>query len=157
MSNKRRLLFHILAVAVLILIAALMMLVGRGHTVYLDNKTLEYNGSTYEAPYKVTVTVNGEQAAKLYDKERGSATNIGQNFEMTLEVMREKGGSEVVSTHRCKLPYSMDGVVVVNIPGVLAGLPEDAWMSEFVSLVPDEPVDEESVPGIDEFDLGEDF
>ena len=47
--------------------------------------------------------------------------------------------------------------VVVNIPGVLAGLPEDAWMSEFVSLVPDEPVDEESVPGIDEFDLGEDF
>ena len=143
MSNKRRLLFRILAVAVLILIAALMMLVGRGHNVYLDNKTLEYNGSTYEAPYKVTVTVNGEQAAKLYDKERGSATNIGQNFEMTLEVMREKGGSEVVSTHRFKLPYSMDGVVV-NIPGVLAGLPE-------------EPVDEESVPGIDEFDLGEDF
>ncbi|MBR3174645.1 MAG: hypothetical protein IKF55_02120 [Oscillospiraceae bacterium] len=156
MSNKRRLLFRILAVAALILIAALMMLVGRGHTVYLDNKTLEYNGSTYEAPYKVTVTVNGEQAAKLYDKERGSATNIGQNFEMTLEVMREKGGSEVVSTHRFKLPYSMDGIVV-NIPGVLAGLPEDAWMSEFVSLVPDEPVDEESVPGIDEFDLGEDF
>ena len=156
MSNKRRLLVRICAVAVLILIAALMMLIGRGHTVYLDNKTLEYNGSTYEAPYKVTVTVKGEQAAKLYEKERGSATNIGQSFEMTLEVMKEKGGSESVSTHSFKLPYSMDGIVV-NIPGILAGLPEDAWMSEFVSLVPDEAVEDETVPGIDEFDLGEEF
>ena len=156
MSNKRRLLVRICAVAVLILIAALMMLIGRGHTVYLDNKTLEYNGSTYEAPYKVTVTVKGEQAAKLYEKERGSATNIGQSFEMTLEVMKEKGGSESVSTHSFKLPYRMDGIVV-NIPGILAGLPEDAWMSEFVSLVPDEPVEDESVPGIVEFDLGEEF
>ena len=156
MSNKRRLLVRICAVAVLILIAALMMLIGRGHTVYLDNKTLEYNGSTYEAPYKVTVTVKGEQAAKLYEKERGSATNIGQSFEMTLEVMKEKGGSESVSTHSFKLPYSMDGIVV-NIPGILAGLPEDAWMSEFVSLVPDEPVEDETVPGIEEFDLGEEF
>ncbi|MBP5239502.1 MAG: hypothetical protein J6Z15_02795 [Oscillospiraceae bacterium] len=156
MSNKRRLLVRICAVAVLILIAALMMLIGRGHTVYLDNKTLEYNGSTYEAPYKVTVTVKGEQTAKLYEKERGSATNIGQSFEMTLEVMKEKGGSESVSTHSFKLPYSIDGIVV-NIPGILAGLPEDAWMSEFVSLVPDEPVEDESVPGIDEFDLGEEF
>ena len=156
MSNKRRLLVRICAVAVLILIAALMMLIGRGHTVYLDNKTLEYNGSTYEAPYKVTVTVKGEQAAKLYEKERGSATNIGQSFEMTLEVMKEKGGSESVSTHSFKLPYSMDGIVV-NIPGILAGLPEDAWMSEFVSLVPDEPIEDESVPGIEEFDLGEEF
>ena len=125
------------------------------YTVYLDNKTLDYNGSIYEAPYKVTVTVKGEQAAKLYEKERGSATNIGQNFEMTLAVMEKKGGSETVSTHSIKLPYNMDGIVV-NIPGILAGLPEEAWMSEFVSLVPDEPVDE-SVPGIDEFDLGEEF
>ena len=155
MSNKRSLLFRIGAIAVLVLIAACMMVVGRGHTVYFDNKAIEYQGKTYEAPYKVTVTVKDKQAAKLYENERGSATNIGQSFEMTLRVMQDKGGSEQESTYRFKLPYSMDGIVV-NIPGILAGLPEDATMSEFVSLITDEPADEE-VPSADEFDLGEEF
>lgn len=155
MSNKRSLLFRIGAILLLVLIAACMMIVGRGHTVYFDNKAIEYQGVTYEAPYKVTVFVKGEQAAKLYEKERGSATNIGQSFEMTLRVMQEKGGSEQEYTYRFKLPYSMDGIVV-NIPGFLAGLPEEVTTSEFVSLIPDEAADEE-VPSADEFDLGEEF
>ena len=49
MSNKRSLVIRICAVLVLILIAACMMVVGRGHTVYLDNKSIEYDGRTYEA------------------------------------------------------------------------------------------------------------
>ena len=155
MSNKRSLLFRIGAIALLVLIAACMMVIGRGHTVYFDNKAMEYQGKTYEAPYKVTVMVKGEQAATLYEKERGSATNIGQTFEMTLRVMQEKGGSEKESTYRFKIPYSMDGIVV-NIPGLMAGLPEEATMSEFVSLIPDEPADEE-IPGADEFGMGEEF
>ena len=153
--NKRRLLFRLGAIALLVVIAACMMVIGRGHTVYFDNKAMEYQGKTYEAPYKVTVMVKGEQAAKLYEKERGSATNIGQTFEMTLRVMQEKGGSEKESTYRFKIPYSMDGIVV-NIPGLMAGLPEEATMSEFVSLIPDEPADEE-IPGADEFGMGEEF
>ena len=63
MSNKRSLLFRIGAIAVLVLIAACMMVVGRGHTVYFDNKAIEYQGKIYEAPYKVTVTVKDKQAA----------------------------------------------------------------------------------------------
>ena len=55
--NKRRLLFRLGAVAILIAIAACMMVIGRGHTVYIDNKTLEYNGETYKTPYRVNVYV----------------------------------------------------------------------------------------------------
>ena len=46
MSNKRSLLFRIGAIAVLVLIAACMMVVGRGHTVYFDNKAIEDQGKT---------------------------------------------------------------------------------------------------------------
>ena len=156
MSNKRSLIIRICAVLVLILIAACMMVIGRGHTVYLDNKTLEYGGQTYTAPYKVTVTVRGEQVAKLYAKERGSADNVGQNFEMTLKVMQEKNGDETTATYKVKLPYKLDGVVI-NIPGYLAGLPEEAYQSEFVSLIPETSAEDEEVPGADEFELSEDF
>ena len=159
MSKSRRLVIRICAVIVLVLIAACMMVIGRGHTVYFDNKTLEYDGNTYEAPYKITVIVKDENVAKLYVKERGQATNIGQNFTVSLRVMEEKNGDETTETYSFKLPYSMDGVVV-NLPGLMAGLPEEAWISEFVSMIPEPATaEDEEVPSADEFemDMGDEF
>ena len=152
MNKTRRLMFQIGTVLLLLVIAACMMVIGRGHTVYFDNKTLEYDGTTYDAPYKITVYVGGEQAAKLNAKERGMATTIGQNFEMELKVMEVKGGDETRETYQLKLPRSIDGIVV-NLPGFLAGLPEEAWMSEFVPIVPESSSEEEEVPGGDEFEM----
>ena len=152
MSKKRALLFRLGAVLLLLVIAACMMVIGRGHTVYLDNKTLEYEGNTYKAPYKITVFVRGEQVAKLYAKERGSATNIGQNYAMTLRVMQEKGGDEVEYSFQMKLPYKLDGVVV-NLPGLLANLPQEAIQSEFVPIVTEASSADEEVPGGDEFEM----
>lgn len=108
--KKRTLFFRIGAIVILLAIAAVMMVIGRGHTVYFDNKKLEYNGETYDTPYKVCVYVNDERVAKLYDKERGMATWIGQNFEMTLEITQEKGGDETTETYQITLPYNMDGI-----------------------------------------------
>ena len=152
MNKTRRLMFQIGTVLLLLVIAACMMVIGRGHTVYFDNKTLEYDGTTYDAPYKVTVYVGGEQAAKLNAKERGMATTIGQNFEMELKIMEVKGGDETRETYQLKLPRSIDGIVV-NLPGFLAGLPAEAWMSEFVPIVPESSSEEEEVPGGDEFEM----
>ena len=84
-----------------------MMVIGRGHTVYIDNKSIDYNGQTYTTPYKVVVYVDGEQVAKLRDKERG-----------------------------------------INLPAYLAGLPEEAYLSEF--QVAPEVVEEESESSSDE-------
>ena len=153
MKSKRTLFFRIGAVVILLAIAAVMMVIGRGHTVYFDNKTLEYDGQTYETPYKVVVFVGGEQVAKLYNKERGMATCIGQNFEMTLEITQEKGGDEVTETYQLTLPYNMDGIVI-NLPGYLAGLGEDAYLTQFVPVATEESSseDEELTPG-DEFGI----
>ena len=153
MNKTRRLLFRVGTVLVLLAIAACMMVIGRGHTVYFDNKKLEYEGVTYEAPYKVTVYVGGEQVAKLNAKERGMGTTIGQNFEMELKIMEVKGGDETRETYRIKLPRNLDGIVV-NLPAFLAGLPEEVWMSEFVPLTTQETVEEE-VPASDEFGMDE--
>ena len=63
--KARRLIIRIAAVLVLVVIGVIMSIIGRGHTIYLDNKTLEYDGQTYKAPYKVTITVGGEELTKL--------------------------------------------------------------------------------------------
>lgn len=133
----RALLFRVGAVLLLAVIAYSMTIIGRGHTVYMDSKRLEYNGQTYETPYKVEVYVNDEQVAKLYDKERGMSTWIGQNFSMTLEITQEKGGAEETQEVSLTLPRKMDGIIL-NLPALLAGLPEDAYLSEFVSAPAEE-------------------
>ena len=152
MKSKRRIVFCLLALLILAAIAAVMMVIGRGHTVYFDNKTLEgYNGQDYKAFERVVVTVKGEEVAKLGKRERGMSIWIGQNFRMTLAITEKKGDEPRIQEVSIKLPYSVDGIVV-NLPAYLAGLPEEAWFSEFVPAVTEEPVEE--VPGEgDEFGL----
>ena len=149
--KTRRLVIRVAAVLVLIIVGIIMSIIGRGHTIYLDNKTLEYNGQTYKAPYKVTIYVGDEQMTKLYDKERGSTTCLGQTFTVTLEVMETKNGSEEMQTYKIPVPKNMDGVII-NIPGYLAGLPEEAYLSEFVAA-PTEDIGDDEVPGGEGDDL----
>lgn len=153
MKTKRTILFRAGAVLLLLLIVGIMMVIGRGHTVYIDNKTLDYNGQTYKPPYKVEIFVDGEKVAKLYNKERGMATCIGQKFQMTLEITQEKGGNAETSTMTLALPYGMDGIAI-NLPAFLAGLPEEAYLSKFQPApeVVEESSEESST---DEFGLGE--
>ena len=160
MKNKKALLIRVAAVLVLIAIAAVMMVIGRGHTVYFDNKKLEYDGKTYDTPYKVVVFVKGEQVAKLYNGERGMSTWIGQNFKAELEITEVKGGEEVTRTLEVKLPYNMDGIIL-NLPALLAQLPEEAYLTEFIAVPTEAEMQEEETMtdefGIstDEFGIGE--
>ena len=153
----KTLLIRLAAVALCVVLGAVMMVVGGGHTIYLDNKTLEdYQGQEYKSFERVNITVPGEdEVIKLAKRERDMATCIGQSFHMTVEVIEKKGDEPRVEEIDLKLPYSMDGIIV-NLPALLAGLPEEAWMTEFIPAP--EPEDSSEEPNIgDGFGLGEDM
>jgi len=151
----KKILWRVGAVVVLLAIAAVMFVIGRGHTIYVDNKKLEYNGETIECPKKIVVyDENGEKIGKLSAKDRGMATCIGQTFKMTLEVTQNKGDEPVIQDFVIDVPYNMDGVII-NLPGLLAGVPAEAYTSEFVQ-VETAPEEEEDVV-TDEFTMDSDF
>ena len=102
-TTKRSWLIRIAFILVLVLIAVVMLRIGRGHTVYFDNRAVDKGGQSVEAPYKITVYVNGEQISKLYEKERCLTTVIGDKLELTVEVMQQKGGSETTSVYSLKV------------------------------------------------------
>ncbi len=146
MNTKRKILFRAGAIAILLLIAGAMFIVGRGHTVYFDKEAIEYNGQTYASPYKITVFVNGEQVAKLYNTERGrgQAICIGQKFTFSLKVTEDKGGSEKTTSITLRLPYNMDGIIL-NLPAMLAGLPQEAYLSEFTAVQVEPETEDEDI------------
>ena len=54
-TTKRSWIIRIAFVLVLVLVAVLMLRIGRGHTVYFDNRAVDKGGQSVEAPYKSTV------------------------------------------------------------------------------------------------------
>lgn len=150
-TTKRSWIIRIAFILVLVLVAVLMLRIGRGHTVYFDNRGLDKDGQSVAAPYKITVYVNGEQISKLYDKERCMVTNIGDSLELTVEVMQQKGGSETTETYKLTLPHSIDSVII-NLPAYMAGLPEEAYLEEFIPA-PSADLDDEEVPNTED-DMG---
>ena len=151
--KKRRILFIALSVLVLIAIAACMMVIGRGHTMYFDNKKLEYEGQTYDTYRRINVFVNGEQVAKLSAKDRGMATFMGQKLSFDIEVTKEKGDDPITYSYTVNVPYKEDGIIL-NLPGMIAGLPQEAYTSIFVPMVTEEDNAEEDIV-IDEFGMAD--
>ncbi len=142
--DKKRLVVRLVAILAIIALAVVMFIIGRGHTVYFDNKEIEYNGKTYGTKYSVEVLVNGEKVAKLKDGDRGMANTMGQNFSMELLVKEEKEGNAQKMKVGLPLPYNMDGIII-NLPALMAGLPSDAYMSEFIPVPSDEELQDEEV------------
>ena len=151
-SKSRKWIFRIAALLIVIAVCVVMFIIGRGHTVYFDNVKIEYDGKTIEAPYKVDVTVKGEKVAKLREKERGMTDTMGQSFEMDLAVTDVKDGPTRTVHVGMGLPYGLDGIVI-NIPALLAGAPEDVYLSEFVSQAVETSSDDEEVVITDEFEM----
>ena len=153
--NKRKLLFRVGAILIILVIAACMFVIGRGHTVYFDNKETSYNGQTIEPFYKVTVTVGDQKPAKLSKGDRGMADIMGQKLTMTLEITDAEGDQPHAHKVSMSVPYNMDGIMI-NVPALMQGLPQDAYMSEFIIETPDTgSTDEEIVT--DEFEMGGDM
>ncbi len=149
-AKVKKLLFRLGALVVLLAVAAVMMVIGRGHTVYLDNKTLEHDGTEYKAYYKIEVsTKNMDKTAKLMARDRGMSTWIGQDFHMDLLVTEKEGDEPKSLEVSLSLPYGMDNPVI-NLPALLAGEKADVWLDEFIPTPSTEDL-------TDDVDLGDPF
>ncbi len=144
-KDKKIWIYRGLALLVVLAIAVAMFIIGRGHTVYFDNKSAEVGGQTIEAPYSIEVYVKGEKAAKLKSGERGMAETMGQSFDMQLVVTKEKGGASSRINVSLPIPYNMDGVIL-NLPVMLAGKGPEDYMTEFIPTPSaEEQADEEVI------------
>ncbi len=138
-------------ILLLIIIAVVMVFIGRKHIVYLDNKALEYEGGSVSALYKVEFVNSSGETKKLYQRERGELDIMGQTKTIELLVTEKKGGEEIERKIKISVPFKKDAVVI-NVPALLAGLEESVWMTDFVSLATgsESSADEE-------VELGDDF
>ena len=149
MKISKSMLYKILTVVAILILAAVMMIIGRGHTIYLDNKAMD----SYSAYYRTDIEVKNNEVQKLSARERGSATFMGQSVKVTVTYMETKNSQKQTETFKIKVPYGWDGIII-NLPALLHGEPKSAYMSQFIET-PVEPSNAEEVVVTDEFVVGD--
>ena len=149
-TNKKTLIIRIAVILILIVICAVMFVIGRGHTIYVDNKTIEYNGQEIGSKSEVDVYFNDELVTELYKGERTSFKILGQTLKFKISV-KERQNSMTMDEYEIeyKIPYNMDGIIL-NLPALIEGASEEEYLSEFVSTIviaDDEPTTSEDDMG----------
>lgn len=146
--NKKRIIYISCFLSIFVVIAIVCFIIGRGHTLYFDNKALD--GTPYESYDHIDLIYKGEKVTTLGKAERINISLTGQKASVELKYQKKRVGKEDTITVDFELPYNMDGIVI-NLPALLEGADASVYMSEYVPLVVEE--DEEEVPNTDEFSI----
>lgn len=132
MKKGRKILFTSLFTIIIVVICVLCFILGRGHTIYFDNKDTE-NGA-YKAYDSIRVSQGEEKGTSIGARERISMTNIGQKMTVKVEYRQKANSTKETQELTIQIPYNMDGIII-NLPAALEGAGPDEYLSEFVSTV----------------------
>ena len=138
MNKVRKILFTIGLVAILVAISITCLIVGRGHTVYIDNKKTD----NYDAYEYIEVFYKGEKVTTLAKNERTVVSCIGQNLDLDLIVTKKRNSMDEEIKVSIKLPYSLDNITL-SLNTYLENPEDPDCLTEFVSLIDMAQADEE--------------
>ena len=113
--NKKIIIVRSVIVVVYILLAVVMFVTGRGHTVLIDNKAAE-DGS-FKAINGMEVTVNKLPSSEFMKGDRDKFAVKGQ----TVKIKVVSFDGQVEETYKIKIPLGQDAVLV-SIPKLVNGL-----------------------------------
>jgi hypothetical protein len=130
----KRLVIRLVLVAVYVGLVMLTFVLGKGHTLIIDNKDLA-DGSLKAARNGNLVSIDGREAAEIYPGERIMEIVKGQRHTVVIE---DFSGQQRVERN-IKLPLGQD-MLLVSIPKLIAGVEPavETFVVVYVAPIEDE-------------------
>jgi hypothetical protein len=113
--GRKRLIVRSALVAVYVALLVLMLLLGKRHTILIDNKEAE--DGTYTAIDGMSVQIDSLESAEYYPGDRDKAVVTGQRHKIKVEIFSE---SKVVE-QSFTVPFGED-MVLLSVPKLVAGI-----------------------------------
>jgi len=110
----RRLAIRAALVAAFVGLTALVFVLGKGHTILVDNKDAE--DGAVEAVDGVMVSVDRQEALELYRGDRDRVMVMGQSHTVTIENIND--GTKI--ERRIRLPIGEE-TLLLSVPNLMAG------------------------------------
>ena len=126
--TRRSVIARSIALAAVLGISAWMFVIGKGHAVYLDTNAITLDGVERAAPDTSIVTIDSLKEEEMGRAERTMVNVAGPKHKVRIESM---AGDGKVYERTFTIPTSMDSVVL-SIPAIIAGAPDQVVLTKFV-------------------------
>lgn len=127
----RRHLFQLGFTALIVIIGIVMFIIGRQHTMLLDNKTIEVEGTVYQALPIVNVAVDKNEPIELAARDRDKVEVMGQRHTITV-TYTDQFFEEHQLTVPCTIPIDQN-MVLINIPALVGGAESSVWLQMYTA------------------------
>ncbi|MDR3331930.1 MAG: hypothetical protein LBT08_04815 [Synergistaceae bacterium] len=106
--------YRIVALITVVLGTALLMFIGKQHTVFIDNKAYEMDGERLE-PFETVMVRDPDQGEfEIYEDDFDSVTPVGPFYNIAVEIPGGGGNEDVAVNKRIFLGFS--DTVRINVP-----------------------------------------
>lgn len=130
MKLNRRFYVRAIAIVLVILFAILMALVGKQHSILIDNKNVEVNGVEIKALQLVEVQVDKQPSLELAKRDRVQADIQGQSFKIKV-IYNDENWEEYELEKKLRVPWSED-MLLLSIPAFIENIEDiDSYLEPF--------------------------
>jgi len=128
--NRRKLFIRAAAIVLIILFGVLMAFIGRQHTILLDNKNIEINGTELKALSLVEIQVDDEPSMELAKRDRDLVLVQGQRHTVIV-TYADENWNEFVLEKKFKIPFGQD-MFLFSIPAFINDIDDvDSYIQPF--------------------------
>jgi hypothetical protein len=146
-----RTLQRVVALCFIIAFSTFLFYVGREHQIFIDNKTIELENSSFRALKFIRVSVNDGTPIELMARDRDLMKVVGPSFRFKLEVLDEYGEEvENIIEKDLRLDFTKD--IMLSMPIMAAGREDYILPPPTIQTSPpeqDPPTVEEQMPIMD--------
>lgn len=127
MQITRQRLFQAGTILIFVLLGLLFFIIGKGHTLLLDNKTVTLDGTEYAALALVEVSIDSSEPIELTRRMRDMVQVPGQRHTITVSFI-DKTGNEVTLSKKFSIKVLQD-MYLLSIPAFIEGA--ENWITPF--------------------------
>lgn len=130
--KRKCLVVRLIAIVLVIALAVLMFLIGRQHTILVDDKTIMLaDGTEIKALSTVEVRIDKQEQMELAARDRDQYVVTGQRHTITV-AYTDSQWDEHTFSREFEVPIGLD-MVIISIPTLVArqDAPAGEWLSEY--------------------------
>jgi len=128
---NRTFLMRLIAIVIILLFGVMLFLIGKQHTVLLDNKTITVNGEEIKALKMVEVQINKLDSLEFVPRDRDKVDVTRQKHTITVSYT-DSDWEEISITRKFRLPL-MEEMAIISIPTLVANpdAPQSVWIEKY--------------------------
>lgn len=121
----KQIIIRIIFISLLLILGVFLYISGKEHTIFIDNKDVTLNDSTYKANSDYKVWIDNKELKVIKKGERGLIKVTGMNHKIIVEKIVDKAltGEKHETGFRFKMN---EKIIIINIPAMINNA--DEWL-----------------------------